>query len=292
MFLRDTGTMNKQNYGSLCFWLAFACLSLAIEYSHGFLVSRPNGLRVQHVPEGPSSFPDNSAPAQYSSNPSLKTYSSWKSSISTWDQASMNRWNEWTDQVAVAAVIPPQSMKTMHGATFTRPSNAGRTIPTTAKKLFDWYLGCVEKSPLMTKALTAALVGAFGDILSQWIRTRMQGVAFMLDVRRLATFFLCGLFFKGPFYHKFYKQLWKLGSWMESRLNSSKQTQTFTQILVDQTIGIFLFFSSYYYVYELMESIVCQRGEYLISDVLKYHTGFCLCINSFDLSRIITHQLL
>jgi len=114
---------------------------------------------------------------------------------------------------------------------------------------------------LRTKSITAAFVSALGDILSQRIESTVAQEVFRLNWIRLGGFFLTGLFYVGPFVHSWYEQLWKIGRYCERKYKASKLSQALVQLVTDQTIGVAIFFPSYFYVYEVLESLVAWRGE-------------------------------
>lgn len=122
---------------------------------------------------------------------------------------------------------------------------------------YKWYTCQCTEHPFVTKSITAAIVTSLGDILAQ----RIEGKDLeTLNKIRLKSFFLCGLLYVGPFVHTWYEQLWKLGRWMESRHGITNPTlQTLAQLFTDQTLGVLIFFPSYFYVFELIESLVARR---------------------------------
>ena len=131
------------------------------------------------------------------------------------------------------------------------------------KKLYTSYLRAIELRPLLTKGLTAGVVNFLGDILAQYLQASAAGVTFLPNWVRLQGFFLCGLLYTGPYVHTWYEQLWKVGKWMEEMFDSPKRTQTMAQLILDQTIGVAIFFSTYFYVYEIIDALVSLRGKFL-----------------------------
>ena len=129
------------------------------------------------------------------------------------------------------------------------------------KKLYKSYLRAIEERPLLTKGLTAAVVNFLGDILAQNLEAKAMGIKFFPNWVRLQGFSLCGLLYIGPYVHTWYEQLWKIGRWMEATFGSPKRIQTLVQLLVDQTIGVAIFFSTYFYVYELIDAFVSHRRK-------------------------------
>lgn len=128
-------------------------------------------------------------------------------------------------------------------------------------RMYKGYVELCEKKPVLTKSVTAAFVNAIGDILSQVVAAYVTKSALQIKWNRLGAFFLCGLLYVGPFVHLWYEQLWKLGRWMERKYGSSKTWQTVAQLFMDQTVGVAIFFPSYFYVYEYLEALVVWRGK-------------------------------
>ncbi|KAG2492314.1 hypothetical protein HYH03_009266 [Edaphochlamys debaryana] len=71
--------------------------------------------------------------------------------------------------------------------------------------LWGWYMSCLEANPLITKALTCALLNALGDVFCQlWI----EGGKW--DAHRTGVFTFMGLVLVGPTLHVWYSVLNKL----------------------------------------------------------------------------------
>ncbi|GIL88241.1 hypothetical protein Vretimale_14125 [Volvox reticuliferus] len=68
--------------------------------------------------------------------------------------------------------------------------------------LWAWYMNCLESAPLLTKAITCALLNALGDIFCQLFIE-----AGKWDIRRTATFTFMGLAVVGPTLHYWYMLL-------------------------------------------------------------------------------------
>ncbi|GFR50941.1 hypothetical protein Agub_g13261 [Astrephomene gubernaculifera] len=71
--------------------------------------------------------------------------------------------------------------------------------------LWAWYLSCLEASPLLTKALTCALLNALGDVFCQLF---IEGGQW--NAKRTATFTFMGAALVGPALHYWYGLLNKL----------------------------------------------------------------------------------
>ena len=60
------------------------------------------------------------------------------------------------------------------------------------------------------------------------------------------------------------EQLFKFGRFLEAKnVLSSSRARTVAQIAVDETLGVVIFFPSYFLAYELMQSLLMLRGESL-----------------------------
>ena len=127
------------------------------------------------------------------------------------------------------------------------------------------YMNWLDQKPLTANAVSAGLIAAMGDTLAQLIECRVGtatsttcsigGIGSRLNILRTASFAASGIVFVGPYLHIFYGYLWSLGSHLQKRYNTSRRQQVFVQVLLDQTIGIILFYPLYYYVYEYCEAI-------------------------------------
>lgn len=127
------------------------------------------------------------------------------------------------------------------------------------KSFYNWYLLQCTVNPYVTKSVTAAVVASLGDIMGQKIEAYLGEKAFSFNGVRTASFFLCGLCYVGPFIHAWYEQLWKFGRRMEKKYGTSKTAQSMIALAIDQTVGVVMFFPSYFYVYEYLESLVQWR---------------------------------
>ena len=129
------------------------------------------------------------------------------------------------------------------------------------------YVNWLDRKPLTANAISAGIIAAMGDTLAQLIECRVGtatststtcgigGIGSRLNILRTVSFATSGIVFVGPYLHIFYGYLWSLGSHLQRRYNTSRRQQVFVQVLLDQTIGIILFYPLYYYVYEYCEAI-------------------------------------
>jgi hypothetical protein len=141
------------------------------------------------------------------------------------------------------------------------------------------YTDLCRRRPFLTSSITAGVLAASGDILSQSIQAghglfqssitvgTTVGVtaASSFNWIRWRTFLLTGLLFEGPWVSFWYQGLWRLGRWMEaSKMKASSRLQVLVQTVIDQTVGVSIFFPMYFLVYEIIGAVVAGRGMYNI----------------------------
>jgi hypothetical protein len=117
---------------------------------------------------------------------------------------------------------------------------------TSASSFIRWYESSLQLHPFRTKCLSSAVIGCLGNIISQSLQAIVARKSIAIDPHQVGAFGLIGLLYVGPFYHYWFDQLSRLASWLESRYGSSRQKQVLTQLLLDQTIGVVLFFPLYF----------------------------------------------
>lgn len=79
------------------------------------------------------------------------------------------------------------------------PMEAPRSNPVDI--LYNQYLNWIDRQPLVSKSVTAAMIGCVGDVMAQWLEAKSAGVLFATNWVRVNAFFISGLFFVGPFLH-------------------------------------------------------------------------------------------
>eukprot|EP00978_Attheya_sp_CCMP212_P027516 scaffold92173_cov48-Attheya_sp.AAC.2 len=149
-------------------------------------------------------------------------------------------------------------------------------------KLVHWYTSytkLVDEKPLGTQSITVGLVSALGDILSQYIEANVAGVVFSFNWLRFNSFLVSGTLFVGPYLHYWYGVLWKVGRWGQEKYMLSKRYQTMIQVVLDQTIGVAIFFPAYFFLYEFTEALLSLRG--------KSWANHKICISPIDSIKII-----
>ena len=142
-----------------------------------------------------------------------------------------------------------------------RTEDSERTSDLTSlQSWYEKYYELSERRPYPTKALSASVVVALGSILSQWVEAKSGNVPLVMNWHMIRAFALTGLVFEGPYLHWWYEQLFRLGRFLDSGGIPSR-ARTLAQILVDETIGVMLFFPSYFVAYEISQSFLLFRGE-------------------------------
>lgn len=84
-------------------------------------------------------------------------------------------------------------------------SSAVSSVVSAATSLLVAYQRQLTKEPLITKALTSAIVSALGEVIGSWLRGQKQTA--LAAWRRVSVFFLYGLCISGPFFHWWYGTL-------------------------------------------------------------------------------------
>jgi len=122
--------------------------------------------------------------------------------------------------------------------------------------LYKQYQSLLSRSPLVTKSITAGIITLIGDLIAQYLESRLEGNT-QWNLTRMSAFTIAGCCYVGPFVHYWYEILWYVGRKLPPSFPSS--FTTLIQVLLDQTIGVAAFFPAYFYVYESCESIAGLR---------------------------------
>lgn len=136
----------------------------------------------------------------------------------------------------------------------------GGGSPPPPPSLLSRYESLLSSSPLLTKSITAGFITAFGDVLSQLLEAHLAPSKIPFSLVRLGAFLLAGTFFIGPFMTYWFEVLWSIGRRLPK--SWSKRSVTLTQVLVDQTAGVALFFPAFFFCYELCESLASGRPRF------------------------------
>lgn len=150
-----------------------------------------------------------------------------------------------------------------------------------SRSFYTWYLQSCTNRPFLTKGLTAGFIAALGDFLAQQFEaaslakvdsTTIPAIHLVLNLQRLLSFFLCGTLYTGPFVHVWYQGLAHMGRVVKSKLGANNLQQLVSQVLVDQTVGVVLFFPLYIVVYDLLEAILLGQLPSLGHAIAKCQT--------------------
>jgi hypothetical protein len=117
--------------------------------------------------------------------------------------------------------------------------------------LLQRYSRLIDTKPLTTKAITAGSIAALADVVTQaYVLVPRGGVSW----RRVAAFLLAGALFVGPYLHLWYSKLDAV-----VRPLPRHSVRTVAKMLLDQSIGVSIFFPMYFTAYELASSLMHAR---------------------------------
>lgn len=159
---------------------------------------------------------------------------------------------------AINRIMPPLIQA---ASVAVEPTN-GSPLKESLKNGFRKYIKLSEEKPLITKGVSAAVVGGIGDVFSQSLFAFATGAVFQWDALRTASFMLMGLCFKGPALHLWYGVLGRISHWTKVRRGFSETGQTLTALTVDQTVGVAIFYPLYFIVFEVCSCIFAKRRTY------------------------------
>jgi hypothetical protein len=129
--------------------------------------------------------------------------------------------------------------------------------------MYTRYIQLLDTSPLLTKSISSGIVAFLGGMLAQSIESQKAHIPTTFNWTRLLSFFICNTLYVGPFLHFWWEQLWKLGRWMQETHGARKRSTILVQLLIDQTIGVIVFFPTYFYAYEMAESLLLWKTPVL-----------------------------
>mmetsp|Transcript_8102 Transcript_8102/g.15033 ORF Transcript_8102/g.15033 Transcript_8102/m.15033 type:complete len:244 (+) Transcript_8102:121-852(+) len=106
--------------------------------------------------------------------------------------------HRWMYKIKVAGV----GLKSRGSNFFSRVRKFSDQARENARKIgfIDWYLGQLEARPVVTKSITSAIIGGFGDILCQKAVEKRENI----DFQRNAKFTFLGLVMVGPILHNWF----------------------------------------------------------------------------------------
>ncbi len=165
-----------------------------------------------------------------------------------------------TNQLSLSAMILHNSLR----------AGAGGSIKSDDASLLGRYARWVDEKPLLAKSMTAGIVTTIANLFSQiFISSQSpQSLSTMISGRRVVMHMLTGICFIGPYLHVWYGYLDKVLAMPQQK----RATRTVTKVIVDQSIGLCIFFPLYFTFLEIAESILLGRGTYQS----KYPRGIML----------------
>lgn len=131
-----------------------------------------------------------------------------------------------------------------------------KLLVNTPAKLLAWYLSLLSQSPLYTKMITAAFLGACSDIIAQHIEQRIDIAIFshpIIDYRRMFSLAIVGMFLTAPMFHVLYNVLENLipvstmSGWYAFR-------NTSLQLFIDQVIAAPVWLLAFYTMFATIEN--------------------------------------
>jgi hypothetical protein len=120
--------------------------------------------------------------------------------------------------------------------------------------LLQRYSHLIDTKPLATKAWTAGIVAALADLAAQ---TFIDPLTTHVSLRRALTFLFTGACFVGPYLHVWYAKLDATARYL--RL-SSPQARTLVKVLLNESIGVCIFFPLYFVAFEVAHGLTHGQG--------------------------------
>lgn len=166
-----------------------------------------------------------------------------------------------SNQLSLRAMILHNSLR----------AGAGNSIKSDDASLLARYAQWVDEKPLLAKSMTAGIVTTIANLFSQIVlssQSPQQSLSTMISGRRVVMHMLTGICFIGPYLHVWYGYLDRVLAMPQQK----RATRTITKVIVDQSIGLCIFFPLYFTFLEIAESILLGRGTYQS----KYPRGMML----------------
>jgi hypothetical protein len=141
-----------------------------------------------------------------------------------------------------------------------RAGGNGANSKINGASILDRYSQFVDEKPLLAKSLTAGIVTAMANLFSQVVATSLlqSTTNNMISWRRVVIYMLTGVGFIGPYLHVWY-------GYLDIVLAMPKQkhtTRTVIKVIVDQLIGVCIFYPLYFMFMEIIESMLVGRSTY------------------------------
>lgn len=120
------------------------------------------------------------------------------------------------------------------------------------------YSQFVDEKPLLAKSMTAGIVTALANIFSQIVVASQAQSALIVSWSRVVVYMLTGMCFIGPYLHFWY-------GFLDRVLVLPKQkptTRLAIKVVVDQLVGVCIFYPPYFMFMEIAEATLLGRGMY------------------------------
>jgi hypothetical protein len=125
------------------------------------------------------------------------------------------------------------------------------------------YSDNLESRPFITNGITASIIAATGDIVSQSGSVELAlgatAVAAPFNYVTMLNFLLTSLLFEGPWMHAWYDKINEIGDWMEDKFQADAPARIAAQLFVDQSLGVILFYPIYFMVFECVGAVLSGR---------------------------------
>lgn len=150
------------------------------------------------------------------------------------------------------------------------------------------YMRWLHQYPCRTKSISAGVVTAIGDLIAQIIESSTSA-SLVFDWKRMWSFTIAATLYVGPFVHYIYELLWFFGRQLEKR-GIKRTLRTIFQVLFDQTVGVWTFFPSYFYVHAIIDAVVRSRAPdfSLIHEKVKKEL-FGIIVSNYKLWPLVNY---
>jgi|MDTE01.1.fsa_nt_gb hypothetical protein len=138
--------------------------------------------------------------------------------------------------------------------------NLGRFI----KELFVSYRWYLVNYPVRTKASTSAIIGALGELLGSYVKSRMRNEKYSPEAKRVLLFAAFGGCITGPLLHFWYVFLQQL----MAKLQLTGRGKTIAMVLLDRILwsppftALTVIFLQYFQTFSVEETGIQLRRNY------------------------------
>ena len=132
------------------------------------------------------------------------------------------------------------------------------------KELFVSYKWYLVNYPVLTKASTSAIIGALGELLGSYVKSRMRNEKYSPEAKRVLLFACFGGIITGPFLHFWYVFLQQL----MAKLQLTGRGKTIAMVLIDRILwsppftALTIIFLQYFQTLSVEETGIQLRRNY------------------------------